>query len=470
MNSPSSARANPPSQARGLSSSEAAVRLAREGPNVMPEPRLPGPFMLFLRQFRSPFIYVLLVAAGVSVVLGQTINGIFIFAVLLINALIGAVQEYGAQRAAEALKKMVPTRATVVRDGRPMDIDTVDLVPGDYVRLVPGNKVPADIRLDGARELRVDESMLTGESIATTKDAGVATGPGTPLGERADICFAGTTVLGGRGSGEVIATGAATEIGRIAEEVVSSEHIRPPLLQRIEGFTLRITWGVLILIALIFVITLLRGDDLVMVFFLGVALAVSAIPEGLPAAITVALAVGMQRMARRSVIIRRLLAVEALGSCTYIASDKTGTLTVNEMTVGRLLLPDGRDYKVSGEGMDRHGTVTPECSPSDSEQIASTGMATASSCLSKAASSACWKWSARPASMRRPYCNRSMPWRRRVIGCSDWPAAGCKRSRPTRGRPCMGSNFSAWSACSTHCGPRPSRQCVTANERASKWR
>ena len=369
MNSPSSARANPPSQARGLSSSEAAVRLAREGPNVMPEPRLPGPFMLFLRQFRSPFIYVLLVAAGVSVVLGQTINGIFIFAVLLINALIGAVQEYGAQRAAEALKKMVPTRATVVRDGRPMDIDTVDLVPGDYVRLVPGNKVPADIRLDGARELRVDESMLTGESIATIKDAGVATGPGTPLGERADICFAGTTVLSGRGSGEVIATGAATEIGRIAEEVVSSEHIRPPLLQRIEGFTLRITWGVLILIALIFVITLLRGDDLVMVFFLGVALAVSAIPEGLPAAITVALAVGMQRMARRSVIIRRLLAVEALGSCTYIASDKTGTLTVNEMTVGRLLLPDGRDYKVSGEGMDRHGTVTPACSPSDSEQM-----------------------------------------------------------------------------------------------------
>jgi magnesium-transporting ATPase (P-type) len=201
--------------------------------------------------------------------------------------------------------------------------------------------------------------MLTGESLASSKQVDVQLPDDAPLGDRSDTCFAGTVIMRGRGEGEVVATGAATEIGRIAADVTTGVEVRPPLLQRVERFTLRITYAILVLILMIFIVTVVRGDDLATVFLLAVALAVSAIPEGLPAAMTVALAIGMRRMAHRNVIIRRLLAVESLGSCTYIASDKTGTLTVNEMTIRRIVLPDGRGFDVSGEGMDLHGNIMP---------------------------------------------------------------------------------------------------------------
>jgi len=342
----------------GLTTGEAARRLAEYGPNVLPERRPPGLFLLFLRQFRSPFIYVLLVAAVVSWGLDHTINAWFILAVLLINATIGTMQEYSAERAAAALKEMVPSWAMVLRDGRPVRVRTAEVVPGDLVQLVPGDKVPADLRLLTARDLQVDESMLTGESLAAYKSVGVRSRDDAVATERADVCFAGTVVMRGRGTGIVIATGAETEIGRIAADV-EEQPVKLPLLLRIERFTLGVTWGILVLISLIFAITLARGEELGTAFLLGVALAVSAIPEGLPAAITVALAIGMRRMARVGVIIRRLLAVEALGSCTYIASDKTGTLTVNEMTIRRIELPGGSVYEVSGEGIDLHGEVLP---------------------------------------------------------------------------------------------------------------
>lgn len=344
----------------GITSGEAIERLQAVGPNTLPEPASPGLLRIFLSQFKSPFIYVLLVAALVSLGLGQTVNSIFIFAVLLINAVIGTVQEFSAERAAAALRNMVPYRASVVRDGVTQVVDTADIVPGDYVLLASGDRIPADLRLATARELLVDESMLTGESIATLKDDTTRVADDAPLGDRSDVCFAGTVVMSGRGEGTVEATGAATEIGKIAADLPADEEVKPPLLLRIEQFTLRITYGILVLVALIFLITVIRGEDLATVFLLGVALAVSAIPEGLPAAMTVALAVGMRRMARRSVIIRRLLAVESLGSCTFVASDKTGTLTVNEMTVRRIVLPDGAAFDVSGEGLDLHGMVAPQ--------------------------------------------------------------------------------------------------------------
>jgi magnesium-transporting ATPase (P-type) len=336
----------------GITSSEAAARLLESGPNELPERKPPGLLRIFLSQFKSPFIYVLFAAAVISYALGQTVNSFFIFVVLLINALIGTIQEYSAERAAAALRKMVPYRATVVRDGKAVVINTVDIVPGDHVLLASGDRVPADLRLASAQELLVDESMLTGESMATLKDDGIRVADDAPLGDRSDVCFAGTVIMRGRGEGEVIATGAVTEIGRIAADVGGVDAVKPPLMVRIEKFTLRITYAILILVALIFLITVVRGDDLATVFLLGVALAVSAIPEGLPAAITVALAIGMRRMANKHVIIRRLLAVESLGSCTYIASDKTGTLTVNEMTIRRIVQPDGTAFDVSGEGLD----------------------------------------------------------------------------------------------------------------------
>jgi len=354
---------------QGISASQAAERLLEYGLNALPERKPPGLLRIFICQFNSPFVYILFAAAVVSWVLGQTINSFFIFVVLLINAVIGTVQEFSAERAASALRKMVPYRATVVRDGRAVVVNTADIVPGDFVLLVSGDRVPADVRLSAVQDLLVDESMLTGESMATVKDVSVRMPDDAPLGDRSDVCFAGTVIMSGRGEGEVLATGAATEIGRIAADVGGEEDIKPPLMVRIEKFTLRITYGILILVAVIFLITVMRGDDLATVFFLGVALAVSAIPEGLPAAITVALAVGMRRMAHRHVIIRRLLAVEALGSCTYIASDKTGTLTVNEMTIRQLVFPGGEAFEVSGEGLDLHGLITPVAAAADTARL-----------------------------------------------------------------------------------------------------
>jgi Ca2+-transporting ATPase len=351
---------------QGITSGDAAARLLESGPNELPERKPPGLLRIFLSQFISPFIYVLFAAAVISYALGQTINSFFIFVVLLINALIGTIQEYSAEQAAAALRKMVPFRTTVVRDGKAVIINTADIVPGDYVLLVSGDRVPADIRIDTAQDLLVDESMLTGESMATVKDGSVRMPDDAPLSDRSDVCFAGTVIMSGRGEGAVFATGAETEIGKIAADFGAEDAVKPPLLQRIEAFTLRITYGILALVALILLITVIRGDDLAAVFMLGVALAVSAIPEGLPAAMTVALAIGMRRMAHHHVIIRRLLAVESLGSCTYIASDKTGTLTVNEMTVRRIVLPEGSAFDISGEGLDLHGRVTPP--PGDEQQ------------------------------------------------------------------------------------------------------
>ena len=344
----------------GLSSDVAAERLFSHGANVLPERKSTSIFLVFLLQFKSPFIYVLFIAAIISYGLGQTLNAWFILAVLLINALIGTVQEFSAERAAAALKKMVPSTTTVIRDGKTIKINSADVVPGDLIQLVSGDKVAADIQLITAQDLHIDESMLTGESIAAHKSIAThePSEPSTKENNRTeDKCFAGTVIIRGRGMGEVLATGINTEIGRIAEDV-EVDQVKPPLMLRIETFTLRITYSILILISLIFIITVVRGEDLGSVFLLGVALAVSAIPEGLPAAITVALAIGMRRMAKQQVIIRQLVAVEGLGSCTYIASDKTGTLTVNEMTIQRILLADDSEYDISGEGMDLHGQIT----------------------------------------------------------------------------------------------------------------
>ncbi len=341
-------------QITGLSFDVAAERLHTYGANVLPERKPTSLLLLFLLQFKSSFIYVLLIAAITSYGLGQTVNAWFILAVLLINALIGTVQEFSAERAAAALKKMVPSSTTVIRDGKTVKINAAEVVPGDLVQLVSGDKIPADIRLITTQNLQVDESMLTGESIATYK---FCEQTDEENNKSVNKCFAGTVVIRGRGIGEVVATGSNTEIGHIAEDV-EEEQVKPPLILRIEQFTLRITYSILILISLIFLIALVRGDDLGGVFLLGVALAVSAIPEGLPAAITITLAIGMRRMAKQQVIIRTLVAVEGLGSCTYIASDKTGTLTVNEMTVQRILLADDSEYDISGEGMDLHGQIT----------------------------------------------------------------------------------------------------------------
>lgn len=342
----------------GLSSEEAARRLKKHGYNRVPEPPLPGPLRLFFRQFLSPFIYILLIAAIASLALNQLPNAIFITAVLLLNAVIGTVQEFSAQKAAAALRQLVKGEARVVRDGFPHRINVEEIVPGDFVLLSSGDKVPADIKLHEAFSLAVDESMLTGESLAVSKNAMAEVPEHAPLSERINQCFAGSIITHGRAKGVVIATALDTQLGQIAEEVSGERHSEPPLMIRIRKFTYQVAAAIIVAILLLIGLMLVRGGyDTEGMMMMAIGLAVSTIPEGLPAALTVALAIGMKRMAKHNVIIRKLLAVEALGSCTFICSDKTGTLTVNQLTIREIMLPDGHCYKVTGEGVAPGGEI-----------------------------------------------------------------------------------------------------------------
>jgi len=336
----------------GLSAAEARARLEQFGRNELPAPSPPGILVTFLRQFLSPFIYILMFAAIVSLLIGQLPSAIFIAAVLVLNAVIGAVQEFSAQKSAAALRAMVKGIAHVVRDGSVQRIDAAELVPGDLVHVTSGDRTPADILLIDGEDLSVDESMLTGESLAVMKDARAEPSVNAPLAERVNQLFAGSVITRGRARGLVTATGLNTEIGTIAGRVTGRRESEPPLMIRIRRFTYQVAGAILLAILGLAAIMALRGGyggtEMLM---MGIGLAVSAIPEGLPAALTVALAIGMQRMARNNVIIRKLVAVEALGSCTFICSDKTGTLTVNELTIDRAVLPGGEVFSTTGAGI-----------------------------------------------------------------------------------------------------------------------
>ncbi|MEL6363944.1 MAG: HAD-IC family P-type ATPase [Pseudomonadota bacterium] len=338
--------------AMGLTSAAAAAALETHGLNRLPEPRLPGPIEIFTRQFLSPFIYILIVAAAVSFLVGQTTSAIFIAAVLVLNALIGAIQEVSAQKSAAALRGMVRGKAHVVRDGAVRAIDIEEVVPGDVALLASGDRVPADITLLETENLTIDESMLTGESLAVVKDAGATIAENAPLGDRLDQCFAGSIVTRGRGRGLVTATGLSTEIGDIAKRVTDKRVSEPPLMIRIRRFTYQMAGAIgVAILGLILSMLWVGGYQTTAMVMMAIGLAVSTIPEGLPAALTVALAIGMGRMARENVIIRKLVAVEALGSCTFICSDKTGTLTVNELTIDAMHLPSGRSFSATGAGV-----------------------------------------------------------------------------------------------------------------------
>ena len=342
----------------GLSRSDAAQRLTQYGPNTLPTEKPPGIGRLFINQFLSPLIYVLLAAAVVSALTQEWSDAGFIFAVLLINAVIGTYQEYSAARSAAALSGLVSSRARVLREGEAYDIDASEVVPGDIVLLESGSKMPSDLRLITAQELEIDEALLTGESLPVRKNPEAQLDPDTPLAERSNMAFSGTLVIRGRASGLTVHTGCDTEIGNLATAVQSAESADPPLLLRMRRFTLWVAILVGIAIVLMAFAALAQGMGWQAVFMLAVALAVSAIPEGLPVALTVTLTIGQMRMARRQVIVKRLVAVEALGSCTFIASDKTGTLTVNELTARHVLLPDGNDWQVSGAGTRPEGKLS----------------------------------------------------------------------------------------------------------------
>ncbi|GAB4224984.1 MAG: hypothetical protein Tsb0032_30520 [Kiloniellaceae bacterium] len=345
----------------GLSEAEASARLARYGENRLPRREGTPVFTLYLRQFTSPLVYLLLAATVVSLFIGDWTDAIFIFVVLQVNAVIGVVQEWKAEQSAAALDRMMQTMATVLRDGQPRSLPATELVPGDLVRLESGALVPADLRLLSQKEISINESLLTGESLPVDKDAEAILHEAVPMAERRNLLFAGSTVLTGRALAVVTATGADTQIGHIASALAGPGQAVPPLIRRLEQFSRWIGIATVAAIALLAAVQLAQGLSLVTVFLVAVALAVAAIPEGLPVAITVALTVATSRMARRNVIVRALPAVEGLGACTLVASDKTGTLTCNELTVKQVLLFDdvgpATMGAVDGEGYHPRGGI-----------------------------------------------------------------------------------------------------------------
>lgn len=355
----------------GLPRAEAERRLRRFGENRLPETKSTTFFVVVLRQFRSPLIYILLVAAAISIGIGELKDAAFILGVLALNAGIGSTQEWKAQRQSYALKKLLNIKAVVFRSGTLLEIDANDVVPGDVVHLESGNRVPADVRLRDVNGLEIDESLLTGESVPVGKDPAWR-GPDTAVAaDQLNMAFAGSMVARGRGSGLVVATGTATGVGQLALEITPASEGKPPLLVRMERFANLMAWIIMLASVAIGMATLISGRyTLVEVFLFAVALAVAAIPEGLPVAMTVALAVATTRMAGRGVIVRRLTAVEGLGSCTFIGSDKTGTLTCNELTVNEIFTGDGKSFSVSGEGYDPDGEIVSETigQPADTDE------------------------------------------------------------------------------------------------------
>ncbi len=342
----------------GLSSQQARERLERHGRNVLPHTPPPTLWFILLRQFQSPLIYILAVAAVIALAMGEVIDSGFIAAVLGLNALIGGYQEWKAEQSTRALQQLLKVRASVLRDDELDEIDAELLVPGDVVMLESGNRVPADLRLISAHSLEVDESLLTGESVSVEKD-GRWTGPeDAPVSDRHNMAHAASVVARGRGKGVVVATGGETAVGQLALDLVSATGGSPPLVERMERFSRVIAIAVLVAAVVIGALGVgVGGYGASEMFFFVVAMAVSAIPEGLPVALSVALAIGTKRMAERGVIVRLLAAVEGLGSCTMIASDKTGTLTCNELTVREIRLADGTTLEVEGAGFVPEGEV-----------------------------------------------------------------------------------------------------------------
>jgi len=327
---------------QGLSSEEARKRLTLHGPNKLVEKKKRGPIFMLLDQFKDFMILVLIAAAIISGIIGEPTDTIAIIVIVILNAIVGFVQEYRAEKAMEALKKMATPKAILLRDGKTVEIPSEEIVPGDIVLLTAGDVVPADIRLLEISQLKVEEAALTGESMAVEKTLKTIKDEDAPLGDRKNMLYKGTIVVSGRGKGIVVATGMKTELGRIASMLQEEEEVKTPLQKRLKSFGQRIAISVIAICVILFVIGIIRGEEPLKIFLTAVSLAVAAIPEALPAVVTISLAFGAKKMVKQNALIRKLPAVETLGSVTYICTDKTGTLTLNKMTVKEHWLSENR--------------------------------------------------------------------------------------------------------------------------------
>ncbi|MBI2663917.1 calcium-transporting P-type ATPase, PMR1-type [Candidatus Woesearchaeota archaeon] len=331
----------------GLSDAEASKRLTAYGPNQLKEGKGVSHFKLFLEQFNNFLVWILLAAVAVSAAIGDIVESIVIVVIVIMNAVIGFVQEYRAEKAIDALKKLAGLHADVIRSGERRQIDAKQLVPGDIIFLETGDKIPADCRLLEESNFEVQESSLTGESAAVAKD--IAAIRDAPIADQKNMAFSGTIIVRGRAKAVVAKTGMQTEIGRIANLIQTAKEEMTPLQKRLEKFAKQIGILTMAIAAIVFAATVLRGEDMLKMFETSVSLAVAAIPEGLPAVVAMSLALGVQRMIKRNALVRKLPSVETLGSTTVIATDKTGTLTMDKMTVKRLYV-NGKTIEVKGEG------------------------------------------------------------------------------------------------------------------------
>jgi Ca2+-transporting ATPase len=357
----------------GLDQEEVRHRLEQFGTNTLTEKQGKGTWLRFLLQFHQPLIYILIVSGVITALLGEWVDSGVIFGVVLVNAVIGFIQESKAENALSALSHTMVAEAMVLRQGKKTRRASSELVPGDIVLLQAGDRVPADLRLLQIQNLQVDESALTGESVSVDKEVGTLA-IDTGLAERKNMAYGSCMVTYGRGTGIVVATGDHTEVGRISRLIASADNLTTPLTRKITRFSQILLYTILLLAAITVAVGLLRGQSLFDMFMAAVALAVGAIPEGLPAAVTITLAIGVSRMAKRRAIIRKLPAVETLGSTTVICSDKTGTLTENQMTV-QMIVAGGVHYEVSGAGYTPTGRIIRQNEPGDD------GTAALSECL-----------------------------------------------------------------------------------------
>ena len=355
------------SSEKGLKSEEIYSRQKEFGLNSLPVKKASSIFVIFFRQLLSPLIYILIFAGIISLVLQEWVDSIFIFGVILLNSVLGAWQEGKAEKNAASLQNLLKIKARVRRNGVEKDIDSEELVVGDIVFLESGAKVPADIRLFNAKNLQVDQSFLTGESELVNKNI-EKTKKDIDVSKKTNIVFAGSTIISGRAWGIVVETALRTEVGKIADIVISSQKVKPPLILRMESFNKKISFIILFFCLVLAAIAISQGYEPKETFFLVVALAVSAIPEGLPVALTVVLSVATTRMSKKNVIVKKLAAVEGLGSCTMISSDKTGTLTVNQQTAKLIYLPSGKSFKITGQGYNGSGEIEEQKNLDQNEQ------------------------------------------------------------------------------------------------------
>jgi len=341
----------------GLSRAQAERRLSESGPNELEVARRVSPWAILGEQFKNVLVIILLIAVGLSAFLGESLEAVAIAIIVLFAVVLGFVQEYRAERAIEALRQMTAPTATVVRDGEEWTIPAHEVVPGDMVILRAGDKIPADIRLVQAVNLKVEEAALTGESLPVEKYTATLAGGELEIGDRKNMAYAGTAVTYGRGRGLAVATAMSTEFGKIARLLQTVETSKTPLQQNLDRVGRALAEVAIGVILLIVVLALFRGQPLLEMLIFGIALAVAVVPEALPAVVTISLAIGVQRMLKRNALIRRLPAVETLGSVSVICSDKTGTLTKDEMTVRQIFVA-GQMFKVSGSGYEPRGEFT----------------------------------------------------------------------------------------------------------------